>query len=71
VNELTVLQISLSTADEEANYFTGSPIPSVVPNLDRLLPAGTYRVIDGQLCRVVPGVSPRYGHIVVSAQQNY
>jgi hypothetical protein len=60
VNELTVLQISLSTADDEANYFTGSPIPSVVPNLARSLPAGMYRVIDGQLCRILPGVSPRF-----------
>jgi hypothetical protein len=60
VNELTVLQISLSTADDEANYFTGIPIPSVVPDSARLLPAGTYRIIDGQLCRILPGVSPRF-----------
>ena len=60
MNELTVLQISLSTADDEANYFTGNPTPSVVPNLGRLLPAGAYRVIDGQLCRVLAGISPRF-----------
>ena len=60
MNELTVLQFSLSTADDEANYFTGSPVASVAPDLSHLLPAGTYRVIDGQLCRILPGISPRF-----------
>jgi hypothetical protein len=58
---LTDFQISLSTAEEEANYFTGGiqrlhePDPAVV------MPAGIYRVIDGQLYRIVPGVSPIVG----------
>jgi hypothetical protein len=66
----SVLQISLSTADDEANYFTGNPSPPVKPDPNRLLPAGTYRVLDGQLYRVVPGVSPRHSHPQAVAIKN-
>jgi hypothetical protein len=70
VNELIVLQISLSTADDEANYFTGDPAPSAVPKPSRFLPAGTYRVMDGQLYRVLPGISPRYIPSLAVATEN-
>jgi hypothetical protein len=70
VNELIVLQISLSTADDEANYFTGDPAPSVGPKPSRLLPAGTYRVLDGQLYRVLPGISPRHSPSQAVAAEN-
>lgn len=53
---MTEFQLFLSTAEDEANYFTGraeglpAPASPVAP--------GLYRVIDGQLFRVVPGVAP-------------
>lgn len=54
---LTDFQFSLSTAEDERNYFSGStpaPQPEVAP--EDVLPPGTYRVIDGQLYRVAAGV---------------
>jgi hypothetical protein len=48
--------IQVSTADDEKNYFTG-PTYSMAPlTLDPLGP-GTYRVIDGELYRIV-GLQP-------------
>lgn len=45
-------QMSVSTAEEELNYFTGDQ-PVVVPqDPNAVLPAGVYRVIDGRLYRV-------------------
>lgn len=48
-------QIVVSTADEEANYFTnGTPLPSVGDNpLGAELPTGTYRIVAGQLFRIL------------------
>jgi hypothetical protein len=47
------IQISLSTAEESANYFTGHG-PLVTDNEPvALLPAGTYRVVDDQLFQIV------------------
>lgn len=54
---LTDIQFSLSTAEDEKNYFSGStppPHPELSP--ENALPPGTYRVIDGQLFRVAAGV---------------
>jgi len=52
-------QISLSTAEEEQNYF--SEFSRAVPTVEKpsavLLP-GTYRVIDGSLYQVLPGIPP-------------
>ena len=57
-NELTEIQFSLSTAEDEENYFA-TPLQH---RRDRVaaaeLPAGTYRVVLGQLLRIVPGVAP-------------
>ena len=54
--KLTMEQISVSTAEEENNYFTGQPEASVEPRPNAILPPGTYRVIDGELYRVVDSV---------------
>jgi hypothetical protein len=50
-------QLSVSTAQEEQNYFTGQPPTPFQSNPNDVLPPGTYRVIGGQLYRVVEGVS--------------
>ena len=50
-------QLSVSTAEEENNYFTGQPPAIIQLNLNAILPPGMYRVIDGRLYRVVDGVS--------------
>ena len=50
-------QFSQSTAQDEQDYFTGST--RVKPEVRQsALPAGTYRVVDGTLCRVVDGAPP-------------
>jgi hypothetical protein len=51
-------QLSVSTAEEENNYFTGQqpPVMQLDPNV--ILPAGTYRVLAGRLYRVVDGIPP-------------
>jgi hypothetical protein len=55
---LTIQQFSLSTADDEKNYFTGQLCnqAEVAPKV--ALPSGVYRVMDNNLYRVVGGVSP-------------
>lgn len=47
------LQISVSTAQDSANYFTGPEIRLHTPDLKTLLPSGTYRVIDDQLFQII------------------
>lgn len=71
MSELTVFQISLSTADDEVNYFTGSAPPPFRLDSDpnRLLPPGTYRVLDGRLCRIVSGVAPRHNQPIVASEK--
>ncbi|MGB7593046.1 MAG: hypothetical protein WCD04_20990 [Terriglobia bacterium] len=51
-------QLSVSTAQEESNYFTGQPPAVLEPNPNAILPPGLYRVIDGRLYRVVQAVAP-------------
>ena len=51
-------QLSLSTAEDEVNYFTAPPLPVYIQEPSTALQQGTYRVIDGQLHLVVPGVPP-------------
>lgn len=67
---LTVEQIALSTAEEEQNYFTGvTGRPSLFgPTLvgDIPMPLGTYRIINGELLRIVPGPVP---HLPVSTDR--
>ncbi len=51
-------QLAVSTAEEEENYFFGQPIPTHESDPEAALPGGVYRVIDGQLYRVLPGAAP-------------
>ncbi len=51
-------QLSVSTAQEESNYFTGQPLATLEPDPSAILPPGLYRVIDGRLYRVIEGVAP-------------
>ena len=51
-------EFSTSTADDEANYFTGeagrsAELPDIEP-----LPPGTYRVMEGEFYLVVDQPSP-------------
>ena len=52
------MQISLSTAEDARNYFWGDLPPTRPPETGYVLPPGTYRVIDGMLFRLVPGLPP-------------
>jgi hypothetical protein len=47
-----------TTADDERNYFHGDVQPDVgeSPFEKAPLPPGTYRVIDGRLCRILAGL---------------
>ncbi len=53
-----VEQISVSTAEEEQNYFTGQQEVTVRPNPSAILPPGVYRVIDGSLYLIMCGLPP-------------
>ena len=60
MSEFTSEQFSVSTAEDEKNYFTGEQQGPERPNPNAILPPGTYRVIAGGLYRVLGGVSPSY-----------
>lgn len=50
---------SLSTAEDEKNYFSGvSSALGELGNAQQQLPSGVYRIVDGELCRIVPGRPP-------------
>ncbi len=52
-------QIEQSTAEEWDNYFYGDTSPSIHSfDYETIMPAGKYRVINGQLCRILPGFPP-------------
>ena len=57
MSRFTVKQFSVSTAEDERNYFTGEFESLVQPNPTAILPPGFYRVIDGSIYRIV-GVAP-------------
>ena len=55
----TFEQFYVSTAEDERNYFTEIAGEERTPAREsKALPAGTYRVLDGQLYRIVPGIPP-------------
>ena len=58
MSKLVTEQMSVTTADDENNYFTGQPQASVEPTPSEILPPGNYRVIAGYLYRVVDSVPP-------------
>lgn len=50
----TKFQLSVSTAEDELNYFSGS-LPDEAPApAGNAMPTGTYRVVDGSLYLVLP-----------------
>lgn len=51
---LTIEQISVSTAEEEQYYFSGSEQPEEPTQSGSVMPTGTYRVVDGSLYLVLP-----------------
>jgi hypothetical protein len=52
----TEFQLTWSTADEARRIFSGERgAPGTAPQPLPQLPPGNYRVIDGQLVRIVPG----------------
>ena len=51
---LTIEQISVSTAEEEQNYFSGSEQAEAPKQVGSFMPTGTYRVVDGSLYLVLP-----------------
>lgn len=61
-------QFFYTTAEDARNYFDlttaddGSRPVSPEAPAQAILPAGQYRVIDGELCRVLPGFPDRSGH---------
>ena len=64
--KLTFEQIAVSTADEARNYFTGDQGPlRIAPLREQALPIGTYRLIDGELFKIIPGPNP---NLPVNAQ---
>ena len=56
--ELFVEQLALSTADDEANYFSGQLSPNEQRESAPVLAPGVYRVINGHLFRIVSGAAP-------------
>ena len=47
------VQISVSTAEESENYFTGHSQYPPEAEPSSLLPGGTYRIVDDQLFQIV------------------
>lgn len=58
----SAFQISLSTAEEGEYYFTGEQHTIATPNFQNLFPSGKYRVMNGQLFRIVDGVPPQFSN---------
>ena len=50
-------QFSLSTAQVAASYFTGTVRSDFQPE-PQVLPPGVYRVVNGEVRQVLPGLPP-------------
>ena len=48
------IQISLSTAEDSANYFTGNEPRLHQADLSRIMPDGIYRIVNDELFQIVP-----------------
>lgn len=51
-------QMSYSTADLERNCFSGETQEISPPEYFSIMPSGTYRVVDGEIFRIVDGCPP-------------
>jgi hypothetical protein len=47
-----IVNFTYTTAEEENKYFSGPKQDSILYEVESNLPAGNYRVIDGQMCRI-------------------
>jgi hypothetical protein len=56
MTEFIFEEFSTTTADDERSYFTGEPSICFYPNPNAILSPGIYRVIDGELYRIVKGI---------------
>jgi hypothetical protein len=53
------VQISLSTAEDSLNYFTGNEPRLQEADENTVMPSGTYRIVDDQLFQIVEGPRER------------
>jgi hypothetical protein len=60
MTELTYQHFSLTTVDDQNNYFSGDvkSSPKIFEGSFVELAPGQYRVIDGELCRIASGLTP-------------
>ena len=58
MSEWVIEQLAMSTADDEQNYFTGQLSSSEQSESHPVLAPGVYRVIEGQLFKIISGVAP-------------
>jgi hypothetical protein len=55
--EFFVEQLSTTTGEQEEQYFSGSHEPTpLAPREGVSLPSGDYRIVAGDLYRILPGV---------------
>lgn len=52
----SIEQLSVSTAEEELNYFFRPTQEKSQVESGSAMPSGTYRVVDGSLYLILPGV---------------
>lgn len=56
VEGLVSYQFSLSTGEDELNYFYGqNNFEKSIRSTDKVLSDGIYRIIDDELCQIIPG----------------
>jgi len=64
---LVQMQIAVSTAEDESYYFVGQHSRARSRAALSPMPEGVYRVVNGELCRILPGAPlPAVGLISVT-----
>lgn len=58
-------QFSLSTAQVAASYFTGTSRSDFQPE-PQILPPGVYRVVNGEVRQVLPGIPPELAELAAA-----
>ena len=67
--EFVMENFSVTTAEDERNYFTNQPEPNIHPSPNVVVRPGVYRIIDGELYRINPG-SPPIAELVKNNAEN-
>ncbi len=59
MKNFTTKNFTATTAEDQENYFFAEfhPLKEVLSAESGFLPPGNYRVVDGNLCRIVSGLS--------------